>query len=523
MTPPLPRRRSLAVLALLGLAMVAISYAVIMFIAATCVYLPFLVIMSSESPGFQTIVLLVCGVGMAGTMLWSLVPRRDKFQDPGPKIDPSAHPRLFAELESIATALNEPLPTEVFLVPEVNAFVTDRGGIMGFGSRRIMGIGLPLVAVLNVAEFRAVLAHEFAHYYGGDTRLGPFVYKTRQAMIRTIQNMASIGGVMRIAIAQIIHRVVMWILQGYWKVFFRATQLISRRQEYRADELACHVAGSEALISGLKKIHGGNAAFPAYWNFEVTPFLGNGYRPAITEGFELFVMAPEISAQIEQNLGKALAQSKTTPYDSHPPLRDRIDAAKLFPSQQFGADSDAPARSLFNDLPREEARILSLSTSESQVAALKPLAWNELPSILPKLWSDTVRSNAQVLGELTPEAVPDVVSKLSAIGSQIPDPKGMLLSPEQRTGRAAELIGTALALAVVNAGWRLHMSPGERYYEIGDERFSVRQFLGQLLSKKISREEWVERCHTLKIAGVPLAGTNAPAGQMKMFDATAKS
>ena len=67
---------------------------------------------------------------------------------------------------------------------EVNAWVADRGGILGFGSRRVMGLGLPLMSILTVSQFRAVLAHEFAHYYGGDTSSGPWVYKTKMAMMR---------------------------------------------------------------------------------------------------------------------------------------------------------------------------------------------------------------------------------------------------------------------------------------------------------------------------------------------------
>src|SRR5262249_12562420 len=149
---------------------------------------------------FQILVVSLAGIGMAGTILWSLVPRRDKFEPPGPLLDRSAQPRLFAEIEQIAAALDESLPSEVYLIPDVNAYVGDRGGLMGIGSHRIMGLGLPLLSLLTVSEFRAVLAHEFAHYYGGDTRLGPWVYKTRRAMIRTIENLASLGKLMRVAI-----------------------------------------------------------------------------------------------------------------------------------------------------------------------------------------------------------------------------------------------------------------------------------------------------------------------------------
>jgi heat shock protein HtpX len=71
---------------------------------------------------------------------------------------------------------------------------------MGFGSRRVMGIGLPLLSILTVSELRGVLAHEFAHYYSGDTRLGPWVYKTQTTMIRTFENIGKLGSVGRIAV-----------------------------------------------------------------------------------------------------------------------------------------------------------------------------------------------------------------------------------------------------------------------------------------------------------------------------------
>jgi len=69
------------------------------------------------------------------------------------------------------------MPAEVYLIAEANAWVIDRGGIMGCGSRRVMGLGLPLLQVLSVYQLRAVLAHEFGHFHGGDTKLGPWVYK----------------------------------------------------------------------------------------------------------------------------------------------------------------------------------------------------------------------------------------------------------------------------------------------------------------------------------------------------------
>ena len=53
-----------------------------------------------------------------------------------------------------------------------------------------MGIGLPLLQALTSSQFRAVIAHEFGHYAGGDLKLGGWIYKTRGAMGRTIKNLA---------------------------------------------------------------------------------------------------------------------------------------------------------------------------------------------------------------------------------------------------------------------------------------------------------------------------------------------
>ena len=51
-----------------------------------------------------------------------------------------------------------------------------------------MAVGLPLLSVLNISEFRGLVAHEFGHYYSGDTSIGPWVYKTQAAMIHSFQS-----------------------------------------------------------------------------------------------------------------------------------------------------------------------------------------------------------------------------------------------------------------------------------------------------------------------------------------------
>jgi heat shock protein HtpX len=153
----------MTILVVLMIMMATGSYAVILLIAAACIYLPCLS-MELASPGFYTGAFFLSGIVIAGILLWSIVPRVDRFNPTGLRIERASQPRLFAEIDDIALMLDEPLPQEVYLIGEVGAWVADRGGLVGFGSRRVMGVGLPLLAILNVSQFRGVTAHKFGHY-----------------------------------------------------------------------------------------------------------------------------------------------------------------------------------------------------------------------------------------------------------------------------------------------------------------------------------------------------------------------
>ena len=80
-------------------------------------------------------------LAIALMILFAIVPRPDRFTAPGPQLTSSTAPQLFAMIDDVASATSQPRPTEVYLLNEVNAFVTQRGGTMGIGSRRVMGWG----------------------------------------------------------------------------------------------------------------------------------------------------------------------------------------------------------------------------------------------------------------------------------------------------------------------------------------------------------------------------------------------
>ncbi|HEY0873518.1 MAG TPA: M48 family metallopeptidase [Vicinamibacterales bacterium] len=204
---------------------------------------------------------LMC-VAAAGAVLWAIVPRPDRFEPPGPRLDASQCPALFAMIREVAQATGQAPPAEVYLVNEVNAWVSQRGGIMGIGSRRVMGIGLPLMQGVSQQELKAIIAHEFGHYSSGDVSLGPWIYKTRAAIVRAVQGLEE-G----------------WLslpFQWYGTMFIRLTHAVSRQQEFVADAIAARVAGVAAAASALRRVTGVAAAHSAFVGNELVPVMREG-------------------------------------------------------------------------------------------------------------------------------------------------------------------------------------------------------------------------------------------------------
>lgn len=495
-------KRSVALFALLAILMVIASYIVIVMLAAACVYLPYLILTSTIN--FQAVVLFLGGIAAAGAMLWSLVPRREKFEAPGLLIERGEYPELFRELDDIAAALNEPVPPEVYLIGQVNAFVADRGGLLGFGSRRILAIGLPLLSLLTVSEFRAILAHEFAHYYSGDTRMGPWVYRTQSAMIRSFQNIGSLRSVGRIGILQLLYQFVTVILKWNFLFFLRVINFVSRRKEFRADELACLVAGKEAMVRGLKKIHEGGMAWQAYWNTEALPVLQQGFIAPFGEGLVRFLAAPQIAEQVAGGMEKELAEAKTNPYDTHPPLRDRIAAMDKMTGEHQQQNGE-PATSWLSDPRSAELQWIESVSPQLPKGSLKHVTWDEVGSkVTIPAWREAMGELAPIVGQNSVESLPERIKDLPSIGSRIPDPKGILLAPEQRKQRAMHFLAAALGLALLERGWQLEAQPGNFFLYRGSQKVDVFQLMQEVANGKIAREGWEERCKELGIAGARL-------------------
>jgi heat shock protein HtpX len=425
-------------------------------------------------------------------ILAGIVPRREKFTPPGVRLSDKEHPRLFKELRSIAEAVGQPMPAEVFLVPDMNAWVMQRGGRLGWGGRKIMGLGLPLLNLLSVSQLRATLAHEFGHFHGGDTRLGPIIYRTRSAISRTVMGLARNRSILQIPFTL------------YGKMYLRITHGISRQQEYAADELAAHLAGAQALAEGLEKIHKFAPAYAVYWQNEYLPVMASGYYAPLFGGFTRFVEDPAVEKMSIRTLEEQKANALVNPYDTHPPLGDRLNAIREI---EGGAGGDpAPAISLLDAPAAAERHLVDKFIEKYGSRRLVPITWEDVSSaVYIEQWTGLIAERGGWLEGVTPASLPDVIKDLRPLAFAYQQKIGQLPAGEAFQQIITMSLGASMAVQLAGRGWTLNARPslGFRMRKDGKEiaPFGV---LPRLAAGELSPEDWRRECREMGIADADL-------------------
>ena len=355
-----------------------------------------------------------------------------------------------------------------------------------------MGLGLPLMQLLTVSQFRAVIAHEFGHFYGGDTALGPWIYKTRAAIVRTVQQLAAANSY------------VVFLFNAYATMFMRVTLAVSRPQEYAADRLGAQIAGAKAMMEGLKQVHAGGAAWGAYLQTEVTPVLRAGFSPPLANGFSSFLNAPTMRNAVAEELQKGLASSKAEMYDSHPALAERISALQSLPEGEAG--DGRLATELVDNLFHADTSLFLFDPG----VTLKPLDWSQaLDQVYIKGWNEQVEFQSDALRGLTFLALgKDLYS--GELRNRLKSPPGFLPSTEQRDQMANSLAAAAFSLMLLNDGWTAHANLGEPIlFKKEGLTLDPLAMVREISRGGLKHEAWEQRCEELGRGHLPVPTGNA--------------
>ncbi len=420
-------------------------------------------------------------------------PRRNPHRPRGERVTQLAQPRLFAAIRAIATGCGEAMPQDVLLNGEMNASVAHWGGRLGLAERRVLTLGIPLLQLLTVEELAAVVAHEFGHFAGGHTNTGAWAYRVRASITTVGRRYGRLN----------------LLFHAYGRLFLRVTRTLSRQQELDADRFAARLAGSAPLARALGKVGPGARALAAYVQHDFLPVVGAGRRPPFLAGFQQFLR----THAREQPSDRSGAQPPTVdPYDSHPPLEERL--SRLLEAPDEGSlqlpDAKTIAATLLDGALDLEATVLERQLRRG-VAQLPPIEWADvgMEAALPRLQAARTLLPPALAGDLRVGDIAVSGALLRGIGED-------LLARRSDTARqqgadpvdlARQVLADAALAAMAAAGWQVQWVIGVGCVARKDGKVLSPH---RAVARQIPVRSWQTDCDEFGVGKLPLSSPRAP-------------
>ena len=275
-------------------------------------------------------------------------------------LDLSSEPRLQQVVQQLCQALDLQPPVTVHLSNQVNASVHFEGGWRGLRSgRKVLTIGMPLVAGLTVQQFVGVLAHEFGHFAQQLGMRSCFLINRVNAWLE-LRCLARdpwddrldewlerelwlpIPQVLRLGqFAMGLSRRLMQA--GFW-LSFRLSRSLSRQMEFDADRYETLLVGSATFRQTTLRVR----VVAEAWH-EVDKKNGNIWRERrllrnMPEATAL--MASRLDKQVLEAIDRDLETQAIRYWDTHPADLERIRHAEALKATGIISDQ-RPAATLF--------------------------------------------------------------------------------------------------------------------------------------------------------------------------------
>ncbi|MGH9265416.1 MAG: M48 family metalloprotease [Acidimicrobiales bacterium] len=348
--------------------------------------------------------LVIVTVFVAGAVLRGLffIARSDIAELPGVEVDEHSQPELVGLVRSVATEMGTAPPDRILFVPEVNASVTQTGGLLGLRrGERVMVVGVPLVHSLTVDQLRGVIAHELGHYTGGDTRLGALTYRAGASIYRTVDNLGHDSLLGR-------------LFAAYGSRFLLISQRVRRQQELSADAAAVRLAGAENHIAALRRVEATAAAFDHFLRHYLAPLWRRGCDAGNAfDGYRALLADPGRAGELAR-VEAAAHERVADRFDSHPSLAERVAHASQLPEGPSAGHDGRPARDLLaqaDDVERQVGRLLTREVTGRQMDRV--VEWDASAA---EVFAADLREDADALLRATAAVVgrPDEPATLAA-------------------------------------------------------------------------------------------------------------
>lgn len=269
------------------------------------------------------------------------------------ELKPDDQPQLFEFIYRLADETGAPRPAHIYLSGSVNAAVFYDLSIFNLllPSRKNLEIGLPLMNVLTLSEFKAVLAHEFGHFAQRSMAIGSWVYIAQQIAIHIIHRRDALDRLLaglsnidfRVAWIGWVLRLIVWSIRSLMDSLLRlvilAQRALSRQMEFQADLVAVSLTGSEEIVNALHKLQAADNAWARTLTFAANQ-LAQGRRVTdllavqtrIIETIGRILNDPTYGkTPVPDTSGRVFKSSFAQPpqmWSTHPSSPDREDNAK---------------------------------------------------------------------------------------------------------------------------------------------------------------------------------------------------
>jgi hypothetical protein len=177
--------------------------------------------------------------------------------------------------------------------------------------RRTVVLGLPVLTTLSMAELRAVIAHELAHFSDAHDAFAAWVYRTRGSWL-------ALRAALDRRLATPVY--VYWLIRWYVPRLNAASAEVARRHELVADRVAAKVAGSRAAADALVVFESGaRFADDTHW-----PTIQISHQTAPEPPRPYSQMLTWNARMTSTDVLEELLAGDTEPADTHPSLRERF-------------------------------------------------------------------------------------------------------------------------------------------------------------------------------------------------------
>ena len=259
LTEPLPAYRhqvNMVIASLIVFFLLYVGVFLILVILTVC-----LLTMRTSSPtGFVVRGILVVFLGITCVLMIANLFRKRRW---GRNYDVEIHedefPRFFEFLECVCDETGAPFPDRVFVNFEVNASAGSEVSLVSLvrPPRCQLIVGLGLMNLLNLTEFKGLLAHELGHFSQFHMKSGPGIRLAMQVVGNIVTGHEWLQFKAReVSVLHFLfigNALLEALFRAVFPIILRAHFRLSHEMEYHADLVAVGAVGSDAVASLLYK------------------------------------------------------------------------------------------------------------------------------------------------------------------------------------------------------------------------------------------------------------------------------